>query len=54
MQVKINAKVDELLPSKSQYSSPKVMVKKKTGQWRLCVDFRQINARSVMEAYWTD
>ncbi|XP_043861630.1 uncharacterized protein LOC122756400 [Drosophila santomea] len=50
MQVEINAKVDELLqkgciePSRSPYSSPIVMVKKKTGQWRLCVDFRQINA----------
>jgi len=27
------------------------MVRKKTGQWRLCVDFRQINARSVKDAY---
>jgi len=57
MQVEINAKVDELLekgciePSRSPYSSPIVMVRKKTGQWRLCVDFRQINARSVKDAY---
>jgi len=28
-----------------------VMVKKKTGKWRLCVDFRQINAKSVKDAY---
>jgi len=51
-----NAKVDELLQmgliehSKSPYSSPIVMVKKKTGKWRLCVDFRQINAKSVKDA----
>jgi len=57
MQVEINAKVDELLekrciePSRSPYSSPIVIVRKKTGQWRLCVDFRQINARSVKGAY---
>ncbi|XP_043862271.1 uncharacterized protein LOC122756508 [Drosophila santomea] len=57
MQVEINAKVDELLqngciePSRSPYSSPIVIVKKKTGQWRLCVDFRQINAKSVKDAY---
>jgi len=28
-----------------------VIVKKKTGKWRLCVDFRQINAKSVKDAY---
>jgi len=27
-----------------------VIVKKKTGKWRLCVDFRQINAKSVKDA----
>jgi len=27
------------------------MVKKKTGMWRLCVDFRKINAKSVKDAY---
>ncbi|XP_052857552.1 uncharacterized protein LOC128265524 [Drosophila gunungcola] len=57
MQGEINAKVDELLekgciePSRSPYSSPIVMVRKKTGKWRLCVDFRQINAKSVKDAY---
>ncbi|XP_068142921.1 uncharacterized protein [Drosophila tropicalis] len=58
MQAEINAKVDELLklgciePSQSPYSSPIVMVKKKqTGKWRLCVDFRQINAKSIKDAY---
>jgi len=57
IQGEINAKVDELLQmgfiehSKSPYSSSIVMVKKKTGKWRLCVDFRQINAKSVKDAY---
>ncbi|XP_044315167.1 uncharacterized protein LOC123037605 [Drosophila rhopaloa] len=57
MQGEINAKVDELLekrciePSSSPYSSPIVMVRKKTGKWRLCVDFRRINARSMKDAY---
>ncbi|XP_041565903.1 LOW QUALITY PROTEIN: uncharacterized protein LOC121467710, partial [Drosophila elegans] len=57
MQGEINAKVDELLekgciePSRSPYSSPIVMVRKKTGKWRLWVDFRQINAKSVKDAY---
>jgi len=49
--------VDELLQmgfiehSKSPYSSPIVMLKKNTGKWRLCADFRQINAKSVKYAY---
>jgi len=57
VQGEINAKVDELLQmgyiehSTSPYSSPIVMVKIKTGKWRLCVDFRQINAKSVKDAY---
>jgi len=57
IQGEIHAKVDELLQmgfiehSKSPYSSPIVMVKKKTVKWRLCVDFRQINAKSFKDAY---
>jgi len=57
VQGEINARVDELLQmgyiehSKSPYSSPIVMVKKKTDKWRLCVDFRQINAKSIKDAY---
>jgi len=37
--------------SKSPFRSSIVMVKKRTVKWRLCVDFRQINAKSVKEAY---
>jgi len=58
VQGEIKAKVDELLQvgyieqSTSPYSSPIVMVEKKTGKWRLCVDFRQIIAcKSVNDAY---
>jgi len=57
VQGEINAKVDELLQmgyiehSTSPYSSPIVMVEKKTGKWRLCVDFRQIDAKSIKDAY---
>jgi len=52
----INAKVDELQMgyiehSTSPYSIPIVMVKKKTDKWRLCIDFRQINAKSIKDAY---
>ncbi|KAM8714601.1 hypothetical protein ACLKA7_000043 [Drosophila subpalustris] len=57
MQEEINKQVDELLakgciePSNSPHSAPIVMVKKKAGKWRLCVDFRQLNSRSVKDAY---
>jgi len=57
VQGEINAKVDELLQmgyiehSTSIYSCLTVRVKKKTGKWRLCVDFRRINAKSIKDAY---
>jgi len=57
MQSVIDAQVDELLredaiePSRSPHSAPIVLVKKKTGEWRMCVDYRQLNAHSVPDAY---
>jgi len=57
MQSVIDAQVDELLredaiePSRSAHSAPIVLVKKKTGEWRMCVDYRQLNAHSVPDAY---
>lgn len=57
MQQIINDQIDELLKegkietSKSPYSSPIVLVKKKNNEWRLCVDFRQINENSIRDAY---
>lgn len=38
-------------PSSSPYSSPVLLVKKKTGDWRLCVDFRRLNALTVKAKY---
>ena len=57
MQELINEEINKLLeigciePSHSPYSSPIVMVKKPSGEWRLCIDFRQINARAIPDAY---
>jgi len=51
MQSVIDAQVDELLredaiePSRSPHSAPIVLVKKKTGEWPMCVDYRQLNAQ---------
>lgn len=57
MQAILNEEVDELLrldriePSFSPYSSPVVLVRKKQGTWRMCIDFRQINAAAEPDAY---
>jgi len=57
MQHVIDTQVDELLrsgaiePSRSPQSAPIVLVKKEAGDWRMCVDYRQLNAHSVPDAY---
>ena len=38
-------------PSKSPYSSNVVLVRKKDGNLRFCIDFRKLNSRTVKDAY---
>ena len=38
-------------PSVSPYSSPVILVKTKDGSWRLCVDYRLLNANTVKNKY---
>lgn len=38
-------------PSKSPYTSNVVLVRKKSGKLRLCVDYRQLNDRTVKDSY---
>ncbi|KMQ91095.1 blastopia polyprotein [Lasius niger] len=53
----VNAQIDEWLrngivqPSISEYASPVVLVKKKDGTSRLCVDFRLLNKKIVKDRY---
>ena len=42
---------DIIRPSCSSYSSPIVLVRKKSGELRMCVDYRGLNARTVKDAY---
>jgi len=57
MQFIINEQVDELLgqdliePSHSAYRAQVVIVEKKNKQWRLCIDYRQLNDHSERDAY---
>ncbi|KAL7725738.1 hypothetical protein ACLKA6_000629 [Drosophila palustris] len=57
MQRIIDEQVDELLknnciePSKSPHSAPIVLVGKKTGDVRMCIDYRQLNANPIPDAY---
>ena len=42
---------DAIRPSESPYSSNVVLVRKKDGSLRFCIDFRKLNSRTVKDAY---
>lgn len=53
----VRSKVNELLEagvireSNSRFASPIVLVKKKNGEYRMCVDFRALNKMTVRDVY---
>lgn len=54
---KVSAHVNEWLtagiiqPSFSDYASPVVLIKKKTGETRLCIDYKQLNKKIIKDRY---
>lgn len=54
---RVNAHINKWLaagiiqPALSNYASPVVLVKKKTGETRLCVDYRQLNKKIIKDRY---
>jgi hypothetical protein len=50
-QVEHMLKKEVIRTSKSPWNSPVILVKKKNGKYRFCVDFRRLNEQTIKDAY---
>lgn len=53
IETQVSVMLDEgiVRPSQSPYASPVLLVKKHDGTWRLCVDYRALNAVTIKDRY---
>lgn len=49
--VKMLVKKGVAEPATGPWASPVVLVKKKSGEWRVCVDYRHLNAVTINDVY---
>ena len=40
-----------IIPSHSPWAFPVLLVRKKNGEWRMCIDFRKLNEITIKDAY---
>lgn len=50
-QVQDILKSEVIVPASGPWASPVVLVKKKDGPWRFCVDYRKLNAVTTKDVY---
>ena len=56
-EAEVDQQIQELLdkgliePANGAWSSPVVLVKKKDGKWRFCIDYRRLNSVTIQDAY---
>lgn len=50
-QIKELLEASVIRPSESPYASPAILVRKKDGTWRLCIDYRKLNSLTVKNKF---
>jgi hypothetical protein len=50
-QIKKLLEASIIQPSQSPYASPPILVRKRDGTWRLCIDFRKLNLNTIKNKF---